>query len=113
MRAMIAITGVRNGGKRVAPGKPFEVPGEIADELIALGSARDADPASEEAGEDGGANAEQTPEARASTIAAAVAKLSDTDWTAAGRPKVAAVEKATGLTDIAADELAAFRKDGQ
>jgi len=102
MRSLIAITGVRLDGQRFAPTKPFSASDEIADALIALGSAREAEP--------DGAGAGDGADARAAAIEQAVAELTADDWTAEGLPKVAAVSKAAGLKDLKAVELAGFKK---
>lgn len=103
--ALVAVTRVRRGTGPVKPGKPFTAAREEADELIALGSARPDD------GKDTDKADAPDPDARTEAIRAFVeGAITDADWTADGTPKVAAVREATGITDIAADELAAFRK---
>ena len=104
---LIAVTGVRRGRDRVRPGVPLTVPADEADELIAMGSAR-----LPTAGDDVDGGADDAPD-RAEIIRTFVeTAITDADWTAAGTPKVAAVEAGTGLRDIAADELASFKREG-
>lgn len=84
---LIAVTVVRQDGKRYLPGAPFMAFATPGGELKALGAARDPLP-----GEIKLADLAPLAELRIIAIADAVSmKLGEDDWTQAGTPKVASL----------------------
>ena len=124
VQTVIAVTAIRQGRTRTPAGKPVTLDASEAARLIAQGSARHplegelSDTSKDDetqAPKDGDApKSGDGPDAdRAERIRVFVeTKIKDADWTAAGTPKVAAVEKATGLSDVSADELAGYKREG-
>ena len=121
-QTVIALIAIRQGRTRTPAGKPVTLDASEAARLIAQGSARHplegelSDTSKDDetqAPKDGDApKAGDGPDTdRAERIRLFVeTQIADSDWTAAGTPKVAAVEKATGLSDVSADELADYKR---
>lgn len=106
MTKIIAVIAIRSGGERIPAGDPLDLPRKQAEALVESGSA--SWPGDGKAEEEAGS---PDPAERQATIARAVEGLADDGWTAAGTPKVAAIEAATALDDITAEELAGFKKE--